>query len=76
MTCVRCKTGITKKALVNVKLERDKSIVIVKNVPAQVCTECGEEYFTSEVTTKMHTVANKALGSGMEIAVVPLTKAA
>lgn len=76
MKCVRCKHGSTSKKKVNVKLERDGSIVIVKDVPAMVCDECGEIYFDSATTKLMHNTANKALNDGMEIAVVHLQKAA
>ena len=76
MKCVRCKYGSTSKKKVNVKLERDGSIVIVKDVPAMVCDECGEMYFDSSTTKLMHQTANKALDSGTEVAIVHLKKAA
>lgn len=74
MKCVRCKHGSISKKKVNVKLERNGSIVIVKDVPAMVCDECGETYFDSAITKLMHNTANKALNDWMEIAVVHLAE--
>ena len=44
MTCVICKQGDTKPGKVTVTLKRDGCTVIFKDVPAQVCENCGEYY--------------------------------
>lgn len=50
MNCCLCKHGETRPGLVTVTLERDGCIVLVKEVPAEVCNNCGE-YYTDEATT-------------------------
>ncbi len=44
MECVICKNGTTRSGFVTVTLERDNCIVILKQVPADICQNCGEYY--------------------------------
>ena len=52
MKCTFCKQGTTKRGNVIVTLSRGNTVVIVKNVPAEVCENCSE-YFLSEKTTEL-----------------------
>ena len=76
MKCWKCHNGVYKAQKVNVKLERNASMVIVKNVPAKVCDECGDTTYTSTTVDSMHELANHALENGFEISVVQMQKAA
>jgi len=48
----------------------DNCIIIVKNVPSQVCDQCGEVSYNNEVTKKLESIANSLRMSITEIAVV------
>ena len=48
MKCNLCKVGSIKPGFVTVTLHRSSSTIIFKKVPAEVCENCGE-YFFSEV---------------------------
>jgi YgiT-type zinc finger domain-containing protein len=50
MKCVICRQGETISGFTTVTLERDSLTLVVKNVPAQVCPNCGEAYLDEEVT--------------------------
>ncbi len=50
MECVICKTGATHHGHVTVTLERNGSIIAIKEVPAMVCNNCGEYYLDTETT--------------------------
>jgi YgiT-type zinc finger domain-containing protein len=50
MQCVLCKHETTHPGNVTVTLERDNCIIIVKDVPADICENC-EEYYLSQMTT-------------------------
>ncbi len=76
MNCWRCHNGVYKPDRINVKLERDGAIVIIKNVPAKVCDECGDTTYTSATVKQMHELGNRALKDGFEISVVQMNKAA
>ena len=44
MKCVVCKMADTQVGVATVTLERDGLTLVVKGVPAQVCSNCGEQY--------------------------------
>ena len=50
--CVFC-SGDVKNKNVRVSRESDDGIVIFENVPAEVCSKCGEQYFSLEVMKNM-----------------------
>jgi YgiT-type zinc finger domain-containing protein len=50
MECVICKSGIMHEGKVTVTLEKNGSIILIKEVPAQVCDVC-EHYYLDEQTT-------------------------
>ena len=45
-------------------------IVIVKNVPSQVCSQCGEISYSNEVAVKLEETINLIRRSSTEIAVI------
>lgn len=53
MNCVICKMGETRPGLVTVALNRDDLTVVIKQVPAQVCENCGEYYLSDDVTERV-----------------------
>ena len=70
MKCVICKFGKMEEGLVTVTLDREKSIVVVKNVPAKVCDNCGDYTLTEEVTRKLIQIAEQAVEKNAEIEVL------
>ena len=52
MECVICKHGTTRSGFVTVTLDRDNCIVILKQVPADICQNCGEYYLSESVKWK------------------------
>ena len=61
MTCVLCKNGTTRRGTVTVTLERGKTVVIVRDVPADVCENCGEYYLDSPVAQEVYQRAEAAV---------------
>ena len=49
MKCAICLKGTTKAGQTTIVLERGQTTIVFKNVPAQICEECGEEYISSEI---------------------------
>lgn len=72
MKCVICKTGETRAGTVTFTLERAGGLVVFKNVPAQVCDNCGDFYLDTETTQMLLDRANKVLEKGVEIEVINL----
>ena len=65
-----CKHGQTNPGLVTVTLERENSIVIIKQVPAEVCDNCGEYYLSDRITEEVLQRAETAVGNGAEVEIL------
>lgn len=72
MDCVICKMGRTQKGKTNFILEKDGSFFIYKDVEADICDNCGEAYFSIEISRKIETLSNEAMKKGTELEVVKL----
>ena len=70
MTCVICKRGETNPGAVTVTLQRGETTVILKEVPAQICDNCGEYYLSSDVTALVMEKAERAVRSGAEVEIL------
>jgi len=70
MKCVLCRHGETKPGDVQVSLQRGRAIVIVRDVPAEVCENCQEHFLSEEVTEHVLDQAEAAVARGAEIEVV------
>lgn len=53
MKCLICKMGETSAGNVAVTLQRGELTVLIKNVPADVCENCGEYYLSDDTTDKV-----------------------
>ena len=67
--CVVCKHGETRPGTTTVTLTRDGTTLVVKGVPACVCSNCGEEYVDETTTAHLLEVAEQAARSGVEVEV-------
>jgi YgiT-type zinc finger domain-containing protein len=70
MSCVLCRHGETQPGRVTVVLQRGNTTVILKQVPADVCENCGEYYLSSEVTGRVMDKAEAAVKSGAELEIL------
>ncbi len=69
MTCMICKNGQTKDGTTTVTLERGKTTVVFKSVPARICATCGEVYLEKDVSQRLFAEASEAASSGVEVEV-------
>ncbi len=69
MNCVICKQGDTQPGQVTVTLERGAATLVFKNVPAQVCANCGESYLDDATTAQLLEAAEAALKAGVQVEV-------
>lgn len=70
MTCVICKHGETVPGTTTVLLQRGETTVVIKNVPADICDNCGEYYLSEETTRQVLALAEAAVAQGAEIEVL------
>ena len=69
MKCFMCK-GETEQKLVNYLLDVDNRIIIIKEVPANVCKQCGERYFDDDVMENLEKIIEDVKNVSIEISVV------
>ena len=67
MKCVICKHGETKEGTTTVTFDRDGMTLVVKDVPAHVCTNCGEDYVDEHVAHEILTIAERMAKSGAQV---------
>ncbi len=70
MKCMICKQGETMPGLATVTLERGPTVVIVREVPAEVCRNCGEYYLDEAVATKVYREAEAAAARHAEVEIL------
>jgi len=70
MRCVICKHGDTYSGHVTVTLQRGEATIIFKEVPADICENCGEYYLSDEITGLLTERAEEALKHGAEVEIV------
>ena len=61
MNCVICKHGEAVPSKITVTLNLDSLTLVVKEVPALVCDNCGEEYVDEDVSSQLLETAEEAL---------------
>lgn len=70
MTCVICKTGRTEPGVTTVTLQRGNTVVVIKDVPAQICEDCGEYYLGELEAQKVNTLAEGATERNAELEIL------
>ena len=70
MKCIICKHGETAKGTTTVVLNRNETTIILKQVPADVCKNCGEYYLSREVTNQVLLKAEEAVKKGVEVEIL------
>ncbi len=70
MKCEICRHGETEPGKVTVTLRRGETIVIIKDVPAEVCTNCGEYYLSEAVTERVFSQAEDAVNRRAEVEIL------
>lgn len=67
MKCVVCKQGETTEGVATITLVRGDTTLVMKGVPAQICSNCGEEYVSEDVTSRVLEAATTAAQTGVEV---------
>jgi YgiT-type zinc finger domain-containing protein len=75
MDCVICKNGTTQEGFTAVTLQNNKTIVVIKDVPAQICDNCGHYYLSDIITKEVLALAQESMSKGIEIEVIRLKAA-
>lgn len=63
--------GALKTGLTTMPFVVGAKVVVIKEVPAEVCTQCGEAIMASEVAAVVDLLLKQVQRSGFEVTVVP-----
>jgi len=67
MRCLICKQALPQPGVTTVTLERDGLTLVVKDVPARVCPNCGEAYVDEAVTAELLETAERMVRAGAQV---------
>ncbi|GFN37143.1 MULTISPECIES: type II toxin-antitoxin system MqsA family antitoxin [Bacillota] len=69
MNCALCK-GKLKKGVVNHIIDLGDGIIIIKNVPANTCNQCGEYYVDTETAIKLENIVEELRKNKAEVLII------
>ena len=65
VACDHCSSGILRPTRIRTAFWRGESLVVVQNIPAMVCPDCGEEYVADPTVVQLDRMRGNGFG-GME----------
>ena len=65
--CVVCRQGQTRPGKTTMVLQRGGATVVINQVPARVCENCGEEYVDELVAEKVLAAAEASARAGIRV---------
>ena len=70
MICPICKNGKMEKGFTTFFFENEKSTIIIKKVPANVCDNCNESFILEEISKKVLEIVDNEVKKGVEVEVI------
>ena len=67
MKCVVCRQAEARPGETTVTFARGESTFVVREVPARVCPNCGEDYVDAKVTTELLRSAEELARAGTQV---------
>lgn len=69
MRCPICRTGETQPGFATFHHEANGQVVLVRNVPAEVCSQCGESYFAEETLDPLQALLARAIAAAAAVSI-------
>ena len=67
MKCAICNYGETQSGFATIVLEKNGTTLLFRQVPAQICDTCGEEYVSSDTNQAMLERARAEMNKGVSL---------
>lgn len=64
MKCFFCSFGESRPGTSSITLEREGTVIVVQEVPGEVCDTCGEAYYSDETKDELLKQAEQAYQDG------------
>ena len=74
MKCGICKAEMEEKT-VSYTEDIEQGVIVIRQVPAHVCTECGNTWYSGTVAAQLEKIVDKfAATTGSEVSVINFAK--
>ena len=67
MTCVICKNKKMTRGTTVLPIERRKAVLLVTDIPARICANCGEPYIVEKIAKEVEALANEELNGRVSL---------
>ena len=74
--CMFCRCDTVRQSTTTHVVNYKGCIIVIKNVPCEECEQCGEKFYTDEVTQQLERLVSTAKRFMQEISVIDYNKAA
>ena len=74
--CMFCKCDTVKESVTTHVVNYRNCIIVIKNVTCEECEQCGEKFYTDEVTERLEELVSAAKRLMQEISVIVYQKVA
>jgi YgiT-type zinc finger domain-containing protein len=65
VTCPLCRNGDLEAGYADTSIIREGLVLVIREVPADVCDNCGEQFFDADVTDRLLDLADEAARAGV-----------
>ena len=69
MKCFFCKSELEQKKSV-VTLELENCIIVIKDVPTEICERCGQKSYSDDVASRIEEITDQSRDTLTEIVIV------
>ena len=74
--CMYCRNSELKAVTTTHVVNYNNCVIIIKNVPCEECTQCGEKYYSEETAERLEQLVEAAKKIMQEISVIDYRKVA
>lgn len=67
MNCPLCRNGQLRSGRAATSILRESLVLVVRDVPADICDNCGEQFFDADVTDRLLDIADEAMEAGVSV---------
>ena len=70
MNCFYCKGSVKDSTTNHVVSFDNHRVIIVRGVPCEMCTQCGESFYNDETASQLEIIVNNMKDSLTEVAII------
>lgn len=67
VNCPLCRNGRLQTGCADTSILREGLALVIRDVPADICDNCGEQFFDADVTDRLLDIADEAVEAGVSV---------